>query len=789
MSDLEVHREFQTALRRDLKRASRLLRRIEDAALRRLDRAQLDHVRGRHRAAHVGYQQAAAMFRRRGDDRGALVAAMGGVQIAALLGNAAAVRSWRRRHSDSSEPMWLNALGSSLNALGDETAAEACFREAASRGLGVVRATARQNLGLRLARRGALQEARRVLEQATREFERAGHEASAEIVAHNLAWVAALRGDTWAALSAYRVARDRFERRGDRRRAALVAFDEAELFARLGDRARATARARSAARALRTEAPLEAARAQLLLARLNGRKASARRARAMFHAAGDRAGQAAADVLLGEDLARAEQVLRECGHWFDALEALLKRNDSRALRRHADRYPRSLRRWLRPEILRVKAQGIAGLRGAWRAAEQARTLAPTARLRATTLLLHLPAYEGFAVELLRRGWPADLREAFVVIDSARARTLLEEIERETPGAFDHPAVRKARQRLDSLWREVDQHGGLRKAFMDRGEREFLAAVTEHETPIPVRAQGVHGLPVRPTVAYAVLAGRVHGLFWDGTAVRAWDCGTLGRLRARADEFRFQVTRRLFGQAEVEPAASCLRELEGLLLDDGPWPDSIAVVPLPQLGDVPFEALPAMADTVVVYTPCARWTSPRWKPGAALAVGVDDTLESVAAELKLVPNATGLSNPEREEILGALRGRRLVHFAGHAVAHDQAPSLSALRLRNGWLTASDLRPGSVKGALVVLSACRTGDPSLTWFGEALAGFPRALLAAGAAGVVASRWDVPDEAAHAWMRAFYAALDLGPARAVHAAARCLQKEGRHAAEWASFLLIQG
>jgi CHAT domain-containing protein len=91
--------------------------------------------------------------------------------------------------------------------------------------------------------------------------------------------------------------------------------------------------------------------------------------------------------------------------------------------------------------------------------------------------------------------------------------------------------------------------------------------------------------------------------------------------------------------------------------------------------------------------------------------------------------------------------------------------------------------------VVLSACRTGDPSLRWHGESLGGFPRALLAAGAEAIVASRWEIPDETALAWMRAFYRHLEeSGPDGALAHAALAMRDTHPHPADWAGFLLVR-
>jgi len=60
--------------------------------------------------------------------------------------------------------------------------------------------------------------------------------------------------------------------------------------------------------------------------------------------------------------------------------------------------------------------------------------------------------------------------------------------------------------------------------------------------------------------------------------------------------------------------------------------------------------------------------------------------------------------------------------------------------------------------------------------------------GAAGLVASRWEVPDATAHAWMRAFYRELKDAPDRAVARAARTIRDNLPHPADWAAFLFVK-
>jgi CHAT domain-containing protein len=116
-------------------------------------------------------------------------------------------------------------------------------------------------------------------------------------------------------------------------------------------------------------------------------------------------------------------------------------------------------------------------------------------------------------------------------------------------------------------------------------------------------------------------------------------------------------------------------------------------------------------------------------------------------------------------------------------------MSALRVADGWITAADFA-GRRSRALFVLSACRTGDPSLLHRGETLGGFPRSLLIAGCRGVVASRWEVRDPVARAWMGYFYDALRREPPdAAVAEAARLVRERFPHPADWAAFLYLRG
>jgi CHAT domain-containing protein len=115
---------------------------------------------------------------------------------------------------------------------------------------------------------------------------------------------------------------------------------------------------------------------------------------------------------------------------------------------------------------------------------------------------------------------------------------------------------------------------------------------------------------------------------------------------------------------------------------------------------------------------------------------------------------------------------LIHFATHGVIQQQRSLTSYLALRggsdnaarfgtstasnidtrnDGRLTAEEVYNLQLQARLVVLSACSTALGPMT--GDGVIGFTRAFLYAGASSVIATEWDVPDEAGYELMRRFY------------------------------------
>jgi len=143
--------------------------------------------------------------------------------------------------------------------------------------------------------------------------------------------------------------------------------------------------------------------------------------------------------------------------------------------------------------------------------------------------------------------------------------------------------------------------------------------------------------------------------------------------------------------------------------------------------------------------------------------------------------------------------RIVHFATHGLLNSRHPELSGLvlslidkdgRARDGFLRTHDIYNLKLRAELVVLSACRTALGNDVK-GEGLLGITRGFMYSGTPRVVASLWDVRDQATSKLMSEFYEKMlrgGLRPAAALRAAQLMLLKDPRWQSPyyWAGFTL---
>jgi CHAT domain-containing protein len=192
-----------------------------------------------------------------------------------------------------------------------------------------------------------------------------------------------------------------------------------------------------------------------------------------------------------------------------------------------------------------------------------------------------------------------------------------------------------------------------------------------------------------------------------------------------------------------------------------------------------------------------------KPGGILAFGNPDlgdakydlrfAQDEALAVVQTMPNSRALVRGEATE--SALRqyapGFRYLHFATHGEFDAQAPLQSALLLAKdsadtGLLTVGKLYSMRLDADLVTLSACETGLGK-TVSGDDVIGLTRGFLYAGASTIVASLWQVDDQATAALMTSFYEGLKSNDKReALRQAQLATKKKFPHPYFWAAFQL---
>jgi CHAT domain-containing protein/tetratricopeptide (TPR) repeat protein len=169
-----------------------------------------------------------------------------------------------------------------------------------------------------------------------------------------------------------------------------------------------------------------------------------------------------------------------------------------------------------------------------------------------------------------------------------------------------------------------------------------------------------------------------------------------------------------------------------------------------------------------------------------------TREEARRILALVPQEERFEALGFEANLGLARSDRLaeyevVHFATHGLLNAEHPELSGIVLSlfdrqgnaaRGFLRLHDIYDLDLPVRLVVLSACSTGLGA-EFRGEGMVGLVGGFLASGAQGVVASYWDVEDEATAELMSRFYEHLFLAgqsPSKSLQLAQRSMWSESR-------------
>ncbi len=489
----------------------------------------------------------------------------------------------------------------------------------------------------------------------------------------------------------------------------------------------------------------------------------------------------------------------------------------------------------------IDAEARRRLREAVDVVEGLRGLIPDEAVRTSYLEGRTAAHVDLMSMLIDAGGAEDAAAAFDLAEASKSRTLADIL-----AGVVQPGDRSVEGPSQSALRryEADLHaaysalvgggptmaGARRRAVHDRAielERAIRLAHLQATTdPGRSGVADAESAIVRPAVgeqviAYHVVGDRIVAFVWVGGEL---DVVFLDRSVEEVAELvaqwerarrRFEIADHLGSGGAEQLVANATDVLGHLwtaivaplapLLD--PEDDDLLIIPHGPLHGVPFHALvgpdgPVAADRTITLAPSysvaarLRSTEPFERAGRSLVVGVpDESAPAVAAEAAhvaaVLPGAELLLGDEATIAnLSAGTGSPLdvLHLACHGLHRARNPMFSALKLADGWLTATDVLGLRLQGTLVVLSACETGRHSGSGSQDESIGLARSFLAAGARAVVVSLWLADDKVTELLMDAFYRELEAGrsPAAALRAAQLLVARDHSHPAAWAPFVI---
>ncbi len=487
--------------------------------------------------------------------------------------------------------------------------------------------------------------------------------------------------------------------------------------------------------------------------------------------------------------------------------------------------------------------------------ERIRTTIHAERLRAAWLGSRTSAYERLALARLAEATPESLDAAFDAVERSKSRSLLDlvqgAVDRCTPIAGDAPAnaderrlteeLDRLRRRLTALYARWDDEGAIGERRMGVPTGEVAREIRRHEIELErvtgrlAALQGERSVLAMPLVAadvrsrlapdvalveYFVAEDQLLAFTLRHDGMRG--CLRLGSARAAAT----LVARMLFGMRRATRAEARgqrlprgsedmpeLRELHDLLI--APLARSLGgaarliIVPHSVLHGVPFHALRdpeghlvdryrvTVAPSAALGVARSRDVGPRGR--APLVVGVpDDAAPSIASEVDAVaalwPGATVLREraATAAAFLDAAPRASLLHLACHGRFAESMPLASGLRMSDRWVSLREILSLRLGADLVILAGCDTGRAAIEP-GDEQIGLARSFLAAGARGVIVSRWPVGDAAAARFMVALHERLtaraDSDVADAVRDASRRMRSADGHPSLWGAFGLVGG
>ena len=128
----------------------------------------------------------------------------------------------------------------------------------------------------------------------------------------------------------------------------------------------------------------------------------------------------------------------------------------------------------------------------------------------------------------------------------------------------------------------------------------------------------------------------------------------------------------------------------------------------------------------------------------------------------------------------------IHFAGHCHFDRKNPGNSHLQISGERIYLSQLKTRRLNKPFINLASCQSGSMALT-AGNEFYGFVVSFFAMGATNVLASLWDIDDEATGQWMELFYQNIEHGFSEAYRRACLTLMKTMTEPYYWSGFCLL--
>ncbi len=486
-------------------------------------------------------------------------------------------------------------------------------------------------------------------------------------------------------------------------------------------------------------------------------------------------------------------------------------------------------------------RAISALSHAIGLAEELRGSLAADRLRSAFASSRLRVYEDLALDLLARGDSKSIADAFLTVERARSRVLLDAVLRtidrttavagETTQANDE--VTRLRARLSTLHASVGRDAsepGTRRGVSPELLEDLRSTEQELERLLDgnQNAHGVANLFAKPMNTSQVLARLEHddamvAYFIAGEELLAFVAqnGVISSVRciAHASDLGPLVDKLLYQlRAGVRSAdARSLRAVNALsrtlhdmlllpIIEQNPSINEakrLVIVPFGPLHAVPFSALfdgeRYLIERFEIQTApsasiaCADRSLRRASTDRPLVIAVSDEFAPlIDAEAKMLAAQRGTdvlegSSATIARVREAVRGRSMVHFACHGRFIGALPNASGLKLADGWMPVRDIVDLDLDAQVVFLAGCETGRNSVD-AGDELAGISRAFLAAGARCLVAGLWSVRDHAALEISTAFHLQFSLGtrPSAALRSATLASLRKWSHPSWWAPFVV---